>query len=298
MSTSRGKNNKRQQPSTAGLPIKQVNAMEQKGMPSNQIIQELKKQGYTSSQIYYAMNQVNLGGGNVRVRQPLGFNAQQQNSPSKQPYSYAQQQQVPANKNHKKLFLIIIFVIIISIIAIAILPIFEKKISFKPEDVVFVSQPDLEFQSKVKDLTGYDWVSFLDADKSDNAKITALLFLANEIDSLDNDFEFVDRSVGINKSEFPIRLDATDNSKENLLKLIDNLKSVENSFVDKDLPSAKIRANRILVIENFFKKNPLPEGEINEDAANLFAEMLGLTMSDYPRLASLMIVNYNLFLAE
>ena len=79
------------------------------------VIQELKKQGYTSSQIYYAMNQVNLGGGNVRVRQPLGFNAQQQNSPSKQPYSYAQQQQVPANKNHKKLFLIIIFVIIISI---------------------------------------------------------------------------------------------------------------------------------------------------------------------------------------
>lgn len=56
--------------------------------------------------------------------------------------------------------------------------------------------------------------------------------------------------------------------------------------------------DRFSVIEAFFSRYPLPEGEINLDAADIFAEMLGLTVDDYSRLVSLMIVNYNLFLAE
>jgi hypothetical protein len=291
MATSRGKNNKRQQPSTAGLPIKQVNAMEQKGMPSNQIIQELKKQGYTSSQIYYAMNQVNLGGGNVRVRQPLGFHAQQQNSPSKQQYPYTQQQ-VPVNKNHKKLFLIIIFVIIISIIVIAILPIFEKRSD------VSQTEADSGFQSKVKDITDYDWVSFLNADGSENAKITALLFLANEIDALDDDFNLINVYAELDKSELSSTLTETDTSKENLLKLIENTKAIETIFAEEGLGTARVRVERLSVIENFFKKYPLPEGEINRDAKKIFTKNLGLTADDYSTVISLMIVNYNLFLAE
>ena len=275
MATFENRNNK-QEPCAPRLSVNQIMSMKQRGMSNSQILQELKNQGYTSSQIHYAV----------------------QDFLRKQPYSYARQQQVPANKNHKKLFLAIMLIVIISVIMIAILPIFEKKISFEQEDIVFISQPDLEFQTKVKALTGYDWIDFLNADKSENAKIAALLFLANELDSLDDDFKFVNRSVGINKSEFPARLNATDNSKKNLMKLIKNVKAVENSFVDKGLPSAKIRANRILVIENFFKKNPLPEGEITFDASDLFAEKLGLTMNDYPRLVSLMIINYNLFLVE
>ena len=274
MATSRGKNNKRQQPSTAGLPIKQVNAMKQKGMLSNQIIQELKKQGYTSSQIYYAMNQVNLGGGNVRVRQP------------------PQQQQIPVNKSHKKLFLIIIFVIIISIIVIAILPIFEKRSD------VSQTEADSGFQSKVKDITDYDWVSFLNADGSENAKIAALLFLANEIDALDDDFNLINVYAELDKSELSSTLTETDTSKENLLKLIENTKAIETIFAEEGLGTARVRVERLSVIENFFKKYPLPEGEINRDAKKIFTKNFGLTADDYSTVISLMIVNYNLFLTE
>lgn len=177
-----------------------------------------------------------------------------------------------------------------------VLSIISLQSTFKTEDVAFVSQADLEFQSKAKNITGYDWVSFLDADGSENAKITALLFLANEMNSLEGDFSFVNRSVGISKSELPTRLNASDNSRGNLLKLIGNVKSVENIFAEKGLNSAKIRTNRLSVIENFFKKNSLPEGEISPNAADIFAERLGLTVDDYSSLVSLMIVNYNLFL--
>lgn len=165
----------------------------------------------------------------------------------------------------------------------------------KPEDVAFISEVDLDFQSKVKDITGYDWGNFLNADGSENSKVTALLFLANEIDALDDNFNFVDRSVGINKNELPLNLTATDASKENLLKLIRNVKSVDNVFFSKGLETAKIRANRLSVIEDFFKRYSLPEGEISLDVNDVFAEMLGLSVDDYSRVVSLMIVNYKLF---
>jgi len=171
--------------------------------------------------------------------------------------------------------------------------------TFKPEDVDFISISDLEFQSRVKNITGYDWITFLNADGSGNAKITALLFLANEIDSLDDDFNFVNRSVGISKSELPSRLNATDNSKGNLMELTRRVKEMENLFLEKNLNSAEIRINRLIVIESFFNKYSLPEGGVtNENITALFAELLGLTVDDYPRLVSLIIVNYNLFLAE
>lgn len=207
-------------------------------------------------------------------------------------------QRIKRRGNKKLIFGIAIILIVIAII-ILYKPLFNTSLgTLKAEDVAFVSQADSGFQGRIKNITGYYWVSFLDADSSENAKITALLFLANEIDSLEGDFSFVNRSVGISKSELPARLNATDNSRENLLKLIGNVKSVENIFAEKGLNSAKIRANRLSVIEGFFKRYPLTEGEISPNAADIFAEKLGLTVDDYSRLLSLMIVNYNLFLAE
>ena len=55
--------------------------------------------------------------------------------------------------------------------------------------------------------------------------------------------------------------------------------------------------NRLSAIEAFFNRYSLTEGELNSDVADIFAGKLGLTVDDYPRLVSLMIVNYNLFLA-
>ena len=206
------------------------------------------------------------------------------------------------NKPHSKLIIAFGFLVIS---AISVYFIYYQSISglvsnrnFKAEDVVFVSYSDLEFQDRVKNITGYDWIAFLNADGSDNSKIAALLFLSNEIDELDDNFDFVNRSVGISKGELPDKLDATDNSRDNLLKLIGNVKSVDNVFFSKGLETAKTRANRLSVIGDFFKRYTLLEGEINIDVKDIFAEILGLTVDDYSRLVSLMVVNYNLFLAE
>lgn len=47
-------------PSAPGLPIDQVMVLRQRRMDNNQIIQELERQGYNSSQIFDALNQANL----------------------------------------------------------------------------------------------------------------------------------------------------------------------------------------------------------------------------------------------
>jgi hypothetical protein len=48
-----------------GLPLGQVMSMKQRGMDNNQVISELEQQGYSSSQIFDAMNQSNIGGANA-----------------------------------------------------------------------------------------------------------------------------------------------------------------------------------------------------------------------------------------
>ena len=56
-----------------GLPIEQVMALRQRGMNNDQIIPELERQGYNSSQIFDALNQVNIGGGNIQSPPDLGM---------------------------------------------------------------------------------------------------------------------------------------------------------------------------------------------------------------------------------
>jgi|TARA_Y100000310_G_scaffold115950_1_gene114554 uncharacterized phage infection (PIP) family protein YhgE len=53
------------QAAAPGTPLEQVMALKQKGMTNDQIIPELEKQGYDSSQIFEALNQVNISGGGV-----------------------------------------------------------------------------------------------------------------------------------------------------------------------------------------------------------------------------------------
>ena len=51
---------KQQREGAPGNPIEQIMVMKQRGMDNNQIIQELERQGYNSSQIFDALNQTNL----------------------------------------------------------------------------------------------------------------------------------------------------------------------------------------------------------------------------------------------
>ena len=51
---------KKQREGAPGNPIEQIMVMKQRGMDNNQIIQELERQGYNSSQIFDALNQTNI----------------------------------------------------------------------------------------------------------------------------------------------------------------------------------------------------------------------------------------------
>lgn len=82
---------KKEQPEQAvpGLPIDQVTALKQRGMSNDQIIPELERQGYNSSQIFDALNQASISG--PALEQPPDM-AQQGALP---PQDFPQQQPLP-----------------------------------------------------------------------------------------------------------------------------------------------------------------------------------------------------------
>jgi len=72
-----GKKKEEEMPATPGSPIEQVMVMRQRGMGNNQIIPELERQGYNSSQIFDALNQSSLMGPNPSIDQSQNFPQQQ-----------------------------------------------------------------------------------------------------------------------------------------------------------------------------------------------------------------------------
>ena len=83
-------------PAAPGNPIDQVMVMRQRGMGNDQIIQELERQGYNSSQIFDALNQASLMGPNPGIDQSQNFPqqdfSQEQFMPSQQPMEQQPQQ--------------------------------------------------------------------------------------------------------------------------------------------------------------------------------------------------------------
>lgn len=65
-----------------GSPVEQIMTLKQQGMDNNQIIQEMEKQGYDSTQIFDVLNQVSMANPGTAPEQP-------QNAP--QPYFSGQQ---------------------------------------------------------------------------------------------------------------------------------------------------------------------------------------------------------------
>lgn len=72
-----GKKKEEEMPVAPGNPIDQVMALRQRGMGNDQIIQELERQGYNSSQIFDALNQASLSGPNPGIDQSQGLPQQQ-----------------------------------------------------------------------------------------------------------------------------------------------------------------------------------------------------------------------------
>ena len=87
-----GKNKEGPKQSAPGSPIDQIMAMRQRGIGNDQIISELEKQGYNSSQIFDALNQANIGGGNM-AQAPPDMNAPPQDDFSQTPPGPYDQQQ-------------------------------------------------------------------------------------------------------------------------------------------------------------------------------------------------------------
>lgn len=84
-----GKRKEEQQISAPGNPLDLVMAMKQRGMGNDQIIQELERQGYNSSQIFDALNQANLSGMDASSPQNVDM---QQMQEFPQPYMQPPQQ--------------------------------------------------------------------------------------------------------------------------------------------------------------------------------------------------------------
>lgn len=86
-----GKKKEVQQPLPPGLPLEQVMVLKQRGMENNQIISELERQGYSSSQIFDAINQAGISGSDSGFSQPADMNMPQPDF-SQQQYAYPQPQ--------------------------------------------------------------------------------------------------------------------------------------------------------------------------------------------------------------
>jgi len=86
-----GKKKEKEVPGAPGTPIDQVMALKQQGMGNDQIIPEMERQGYNPSQIFDALNQVNIGGAALQQPPAVGM-PPTPNFPQDQPYPNPQQQ--------------------------------------------------------------------------------------------------------------------------------------------------------------------------------------------------------------
>ncbi len=98
-----GKKKEEEMPAAPGSPIDQVMVMRQRGMGNDQIIQELERQGYNSSQIFDTLNQASLMGPNPGIDQSQNFPqqdfSQDQFTPPQQPMEQDQQPQPQIGKD-------------------------------------------------------------------------------------------------------------------------------------------------------------------------------------------------------
>ena len=98
-----GKKKEEEMPAAPGNPIDQVMVMRQRGMGNDQIIQELERQGYNSSQIFDALNQASLMGPNPGIDQSQNFPqqdfSQEQFMQPQQPMEQNQQPQPQTDKD-------------------------------------------------------------------------------------------------------------------------------------------------------------------------------------------------------
>ena len=139
-----GKKEEKQEQAAPGTPLDQITTLKQRGMSNDQIIPEMERQGYNSSQIFDALNQVNISGGNVG-QDPTGV--PQQGFPQEQPPPQQVVEQPPLKVDKEQ----------IEEIAEAIID--EKWKEFEDDIKIIIDWKDKtetrinRFEQQIKDLT-------------------------------------------------------------------------------------------------------------------------------------------------
>jgi len=142
-----GKKKEEEEPAAPGLPTDQVMVLKQRGMSNDQIIPELERQGYSSNQIFDALNQTNISGAGSQLEPNMDMQPQQ-GLPQEQPYP-TQPEQTPKPQIDKEQ---------IEEIAEAIID--EKWKEFEDDLKIIIDWKDKtesrinKFEQQIDDLTG------------------------------------------------------------------------------------------------------------------------------------------------
>jgi len=142
-----GKKKKEEEPVAPGLPTDQVMALKQRGMNNDQIIPELEKQGYSSNQIFDALNQANISGAGTQLEPNMSMQPQQ-GLPQEQPYPPQPEQPLQPQIDKEQ----------IEEIAEAIID--EKWKEFEDDIKIIIDWKDktesrvIRFEQQINDLTG------------------------------------------------------------------------------------------------------------------------------------------------
>ncbi len=126
-----------------------------------------------------------------------------------------------------------------------------------------VSEEDLQTQSAVKQVTGYDWPTLSGGQTgNDDEKLAALLLLWTEESTVFEYYSYVDRSEGISEEEFislNIALVDETPTKENMAKFIDNLIELQEFYSKKGLTSAQSHIERLKFLKTYLEKYGISE---------------------------------------
>jgi len=176
-----------------------------------------------------------------------------------------------------------------------------EKPNIQPSDVSFVSSQDSLTQEKIKNITGYNWTIFINADGDENSKTASLLFLLNEIVFMEKEYDYVNKSFGINKKEWNNlnlkELDALDKSKKNMVKLVDNMIVVKN-FMEKSGISNEVQIKRLQFLRYYFNEYGLPEGSVPINTSKVVKDFFVFDIVNYDQFKVLLISEYNAFLRK
>ena len=175
---------------------------------------------------------------------------------------------------------------------------------FSVEDVTYNPVADEEkeflnrnstksFISLVERTSENDWPTFVSNPLDDKpTKTAAILLLCGQVQITGFEVGLLSEKLSKEGNRIEVseiislginQLDENDLTKENLLHVIDNLKTLEEFYLSKGLQIAKTGSNRYEFLYNYFSKVELPRNDAttNIDCGGTFGESIKLIIRSY-----------------